>query len=246
MTLCRRYIVKSAFWGSGACDGDLGVFVHLPLAEHKSVGRVKLLNVVQNFNRKVGWLCLCASVFISSTAGQTAHALSSGATHSSYDTYAASTPAAQTEVAAAQKLFSNGEYKDAARKLQSAVKIEPHNSGLLDDLGTIYERMAEGSAFPSLDQRRAAGLFRRSMAADAKDPRPLQHLISLLLDPPNRCRVDLSEVPKLIQRLSQIDPVAAREASQNLEWASGEPSSLAEKLTCAPHQAAALVHKMLP
>ena len=68
----------------------------------------------------------------------------------------------------------------------------------------------------------------------------------MLLDPPNRCRMDLSEVPKLIQRLALIDPVEAREASQNLEWASAEPTSLSERVSCAPHEAVALVHRIVP
>ncbi len=163
-----------------------------------------------------------------------------------YDTYAASTPAAQVQVTAAQQLFSSGDYNRAARRLEIALRVEPKNSGLLDELGVIYERLSEGSAFPSVNQRRAEKLFRRSIAADGNDPRPLEHLISLLLDPPNQCRGDLSEIKDLIHQLSAIDPDAAQEARQNLEWVTHESMNLSERSACAPHEAMTMLKRALP
>ncbi|MGA8598925.1 MAG: hypothetical protein WB676_29765 [Bryobacteraceae bacterium] len=167
-------------------------------------------------------------------------------TGSAYDTYAASTPAAQVQVSAAQELFSHGDYNRAAQRLKIALKAEPDNSGLLDELGVIYERLAEGSAFPSINQRRSEKFFRRSIAADRNDPRPLEHLISLLLDPPNQCRGDLSEIKALIHQLSAVDPEAAHEANQNLEWVTRESMTLSERSACAPHEAMTMFKRALP
>jgi Flp pilus assembly protein TadD len=163
-----------------------------------------------------------------------------------YDTYAASTPSAQFEVKAAQQLFSQGDYKRAARTLEIVLREEPGNSGLLDELGIIYERLAETSAFPSISQGRAEKFFRRSIAADGNDPRPIEHLISLLLDPPNQCRGDLTEVKSLIRQLSAINSGAAQEASQNLEWTTHEQITLSERSACAPHTAMTFLKRALP
>ena len=167
-------------------------------------------------------------------------------TLAAYNTYDATLPSARVEAAAAQQLFSSGDYKRAARKLEIALKEEPRNSGLLDELGLTYERLAESSSFPSVNQGRADKMFRRSIAADRSDPRPVQHLIALLLDPPNQCHGDLSEVKNLIQQLSAVDPVAAKEATQNLEWTASESPTLAERFVCAPHQAVRILKRALP
>lgn len=196
---------------------------------------------------RLAWLVLF-SVASSALAEQPAiqGPRASGRTGFAYDTYAARTPAAEVQVMAAQQLFSQGDYKRAAKRLEIALKEEPKNSGLLDELGVIYERLGEGSAFPSINQRRAEKLFRRSIAADGNDPRPLEHLVSLLLDPPNQCRGDLSQVETLVQQLSALDPSAAQEARQNLEWTTSESSTLAERFVCAPHEAVEIVKRALP
>jgi Flp pilus assembly protein TadD len=197
-------------------------------------------------SRSLGALCLSFALFALAEQPAGPGPRGNSRTHSAYDTYAANTPSAQVQVTAAQQLFSQGDYKKAARRLEAALKTEPENSGLLDELGVIYERMAEGSSFPSGRQGRAEKLFRRSIAADGNDPRPIEHLISLLLDPPNQCRGDLGQVQTLIQQLSALDPAAAQEARQNLEWATSESVGLAERFVCAPHAAMALVKRALP
>jgi hypothetical protein len=199
--------------------------------------------------RRYGWLgvlCLTfAPIALPAQLAMTGPRANSP-THSAYDTYAAHSPSAQVQVVAAQQLYSDGDYNKAARRLEAAVKEEPGNSGLLDELGVIYERIAEGAAIPSFNQGRAEKAFRRSMAADGNDPRPVEHLISLLLDPPNQCRGDLHQIKPLIQRLATLDPVAAQEARQHLEWTTSELPTLAEKFVCAPHRAVEIVKRALP
>jgi hypothetical protein len=149
-------------------------------------------------------------------------------------------------IAAARKMFLNGDYKQATKTLEAAVKKEPQNSGLLDELGLAYERSAEQAAFPSVKQGKAESTFRRAIAADSGNPGPLRHLITLLLQPPDQCRTNLDEVPDLIQRLSSLDARAGREAKQEMEWASAEQQTLAERLVCAPHKAASFMRHLIP
>lgn len=205
--------------------------------------RIKASLFVSTTLSALAWVALTLN--ISTLKGQTTSIHSDRGSRSAYDTYAASTPATEAEVTAAQRAFSDGDYKRAAKRLRAAIAAEPNNSGLLDEMGVIYQRLAESSAFPSLNQRRAESYFRKSIAADKHDPRPLEHLISMMLDPPNRCRGNLNEATKLIQQLALIDPVSARAASQSLEWVSSEPTTLAEKVSCAPHDAMAVVHRIM-
>lgn len=149
-------------------------------------------------------------------------------------------------ITVARQMFLNGDYKKATKTLESAVKKEPQNSGLLDELGLAYERLAEQTAFPSRNQGRAETSFRRAIAADATNPQPVRHLISLLLQPPSQCRGNLEEVPMLIQRLSSLDTRAGREAKQEMEWAAAEQQSFAERLVCAPQKAASFMRRLIP
>ena len=155
-------------------------------------------------------------------------------------------PLDRPAIAAARKMFLNGDYKHATKTLEAAVKKEPQNSGLLDELGLAYERLAEQAAFPSVKQGKAEATFRRAIAADSSNPGPLRHLITLLLQPPNQCRANLDEVPDLIQRLSALDARAGREAKQEMEWASAEQQTFAERLVCAPHKAASFMRHLIP
>ena len=104
-------------------------------------------------------ICRCCYSVCCRLGGQASHVLSNNAAHSAYDTYVAAGPVAETEVTAAQQLFSGGDYKKAARNLEAAVKLEPaRRAGSWIEFGrNLDERLAEGSAFPSLDQRRAEG-----------------------------------------------------------------------------------------
>jgi hypothetical protein len=146
----------------------------------------------------------------------------------------------------ARKMFLNGDYKKATKTLEAAVKKEPQNSRLLDELGLAYERLAEQAPFPSRKQGKAEATFRRAITADGNNPRPLRHLITLLLQPPDQCRGNLDEVPNLIQKLSTLDARAGREAKQEMEWAAAEQQTLAERLVCAPHTAASFMRHLIP
>lgn len=152
----------------------------------------------------------------------------------------------KSPVIMARQMFLNGDFKKATKTLEAAVKKDPKNSGLLDELGIAYERLAEQAAFPSRNQGKAETVFRRAMAADANNPAPVRHLISLLLEPPNQCRGNLDEVPALIQKLSSLDTRAATQAKQEMEWAAAEQETLAERLVCAPHRAASFMKRLLP
>jgi Tfp pilus assembly protein PilF len=154
--------------------------------------------------------------------------------------------AGKSPVMMARQMFLSGNYKKATKTLEAAVKKDPQNSGLLDELGLAYERLAEQAAFPSRNQGKAETVFRRAMAADANNPQPVRHLISLLLEPPNQCRGNLDEVPALIQTLSSLDARAATEAKQEMEWAAAEQETFAERLVCAPHKAASFMKRLIP
>lgn len=155
-------------------------------------------------------------------------------------------PLNRPAIVVARQMFLNGNYRKATKTLEAAVKKEPQNSGLLDELGLAYERLAEQAAFPSRNQGKAEGLFRRAMAADTTNPRPVKHLISLLLLPPSQCRGNLDEVPVLIQKLSLLDARAGREAKQEMEWAAAEQQTFAERLVCAPRTAASFMRHLIP
>lgn len=186
----------------------------------------------------ITWLLLCPALAI---PAESAAALSR-----SNREQAPNSPLDRPAIAAARKMFLNGDYKQATKTLEAAVRKEPQNSGLLDELGLAYERSAEQAAFPSIKQGKAESTFRRAIAADTGNPGPLRHLITLLLQPPNQCRANLDEVPDLIQRLSGLDARAGREAKQEMEWASAEQQTLAERLVCAPHKAASFMRHLIP
>jgi Tfp pilus assembly protein PilF len=183
-------------------------------------------------------LLLCP---VSALTAESAAALSQPAAEQS-----SITPLERPAIASARKMFLNGDYKKATKTLEAAVKKEPQNSRLLDELGLAYERLAEQAAFPSRKQGQAETFFRRAITADSNNPGPLRHLITLLLQPPNQCRGNLEEVPKLIQKLSSVDARAGREAKQEMEWAAAEQQTFAERLVCAPHSAASFMRHLIP
>jgi tetratricopeptide (TPR) repeat protein len=130
--------------------------------------------------------------------------------------------------------FHAGDYKNAIKLYQKAVKLETTNPDYRDMLGRSYERQAEQSAFPMVLTYKARESFIRAIQLQPDNKGALEDLIELTQQPVGLCSGNLDESSALIDRLAQLDPAAAARQREYWKDAASEEQRLGQKTLCAP------------
>ena len=159
---------------------------------------------------------------------------------------AAAAPAAQSTDAVAwakraEQAFTAGDFKQAAKSFERAVKVDAENPVYLEGLGRSYEREAEQSAAPMFLTRKARVNFQRALRIDPNNAAALQDLADLEQQPIGLCEGNLNEASLLIDHLQTIDPdAAAREQWMHADSLKQEQRP-GQRVLCGPVKAARLL-----
>jgi tetratricopeptide (TPR) repeat protein len=147
----------------------------------------------------------------------------------------------------AQTAFRQGDYKQAIKFYQKAVKLNTTDPDYRDMLGRSYERQAEQSAFPMALTYKARESFLRAIQLQADNKGAIEDLIELTQQPVGLCGGNLNEASALIDRLAQMDPAEAARQRDYWRDARSEEQRLGQKTLCAPvHVARAVADHVLP
>lgn len=130
--------------------------------------------------------------------------------------------------------FYQGDYKNAIKLYQKAVKLETTNPDYRDMLGRSYERQAEQSAFPLALTYKARESFIRAIQLQPDNKGAIEDLIELAQQPVGLCGGNLDEASALIDRLAQVDPASAARQREYWKDARSEEQRLGQKTLCAP------------
>jgi tetratricopeptide (TPR) repeat protein len=130
--------------------------------------------------------------------------------------------------------FHQGDYKNAIKLYQKAVRLETTNPDYRDMLGRSYERQAEQSAFPMALTYKARESFLRAIRLQPDNKGAIEDLIELAQQPVGLCSGNLNEASALIDRLAQLDPASAARQREYWKDANSEEQRLGQKTLCAP------------
>ncbi len=147
----------------------------------------------------------------------------------------------------AQNAFRTGDYKQSAKLLQKAVKLDPANPDLRDDLGKSYERQAEAASFPLILTAKARQSFLRALALQPDHAGAIKDLVELSQQPIGLCEGNLNEASELIDRLKTVDADAAQREREYWEDAKQDESRSGQIALCAPVKVSrAVAHHFVP
>lgn len=137
--------------------------------------------------------------------------------------------------------FHQGEYKQAIKFYQKAVKLNTVDPDYRDMLGRSYERQAEQSSFPLTLTYKARESFIRAVQLQPDHQGAIEDLIELAQVPVGLCGGNLNESSALIDRLAQMDPAAAARQREYWRDAKIEEQRPGQKALCAPVKVARAV-----
>ncbi len=147
---------------------------------------------------------------------------------------AAETVSGETLARQAQNAFRAGEYKQATKLWERAVKLDSTNAAYRDGLGKSYERQAESSSFPMILTGKARQNFVRALDLEPRNAEAMADLIELNQQPIGLCEGDLNETAALIDRLGQVSPDAAKRETIYLNDARQDAGRLGQRTLCGP------------
>ena len=134
----------------------------------------------------------------------------------------------------ADAAFHEGDYKNAIKLYQKAVKLKTADPDYRDMLGRSYERQAEQSAFPFGLTYKARENFIRAIQLQPDNKGAIEDLIELVQQPVGLCSGNLNEASALIDRLRQVDPAAAARQRDYWRDARDEEKRPGQKALCTP------------
>ena len=137
--------------------------------------------------------------------------------------------------------FRQGDYKQAIKLYQRAVKLNTTDPDYRDMLGRSYERQAEQSAFPLALTYKARESFIRAVQLQPDHKGAIEDLIELAQEPVGLCSGNLDEASALIDRLAQMDPASAARQREYWKDAKSEEKRPGQKALCGPVKAARVV-----
>lgn len=147
---------------------------------------------------------------------------------------AAETVSADVLARQAQSALRSGEYKQARKLWDKAVRLDSANADYRDGLGRAYEREAEVSSFPMILTGKARQNFVRALELQPDNVNALTDLIELNQQPIGLCAGDLNESALLIDRLAQVNPAAAEREKLYLLDARADAARPGQRALCAP------------
>lgn len=141
---------------------------------------------------------------------------------------------AETYANQAKIAFQSGDFKQAAKLYQKAIQYDGANANYRDGLGRAYERQAESSSFSLVLTKKARESFVRALELQPDHAGAMADLIELNQQPIGLCEGNLTEASNLIDRLSQVDPVAGMREREYWQDAQHEAARPGQKFLCGP------------